>query len=130
MPWHLPGFFEGFLMLIPHEKCPPRVAQTGLLLLVMQYRFFWKPKTASQVTTFQTQTFLHLIGKARQAPVVSVVRLGNVFGSSGSVVPLFLQQAQLSGTVTVTDENMYQMHIISLDVWKIASFVMHILHNP
>ncbi|CAD7973571.1 unnamed protein product [Amoebophrya sp. A120] len=45
-------------------------------------------------------------GKARQAPVVSVVRLGNVFGSSGSVVPLFLQQAQLSGTVTVTDENM------------------------
>ncbi len=49
-------------MPIPHDKCPPRVAQTGLLLLVMQYRVFAHPKLASQVPTFQTQaTFLHLI---------------------------------------------------------------------
>ncbi len=45
-------------MLITHEKCPPAVAKTDLsLLLVMHYRFFWNPKIASQVTTFQTQTF-------------------------------------------------------------------------
>ncbi len=45
----------------PHGKCPPCVAQARLLLLVMQYRFFWNPKLASQGPTFQTQTFLHLI---------------------------------------------------------------------
>ncbi len=33
-------FLEDFLMPVPHEKCPLRVAQTGLLLLVMQYKFF------------------------------------------------------------------------------------------
>ncbi len=52
-------------MLILHEKCPVRVAQTGLLyLLVMQCRFSSNPETASQVATYQTQTYLHLIFEA------------------------------------------------------------------
>ncbi len=49
-------------MPTPHDnKRPPLVAQTRLLVLVMQYRFFWNPKLASQVPFFQTQTLLHSI---------------------------------------------------------------------
>ena len=38
-------------------------------------------------------------------PAFSVVRYGNVMGSRGSVVPLFLNQSQ-SGTLTITDPRM------------------------
>lgn len=38
-------------------------------------------------------------------PIFSVVRYGNILGSRGSVIPLFLQQAQ-TGTITITNEKM------------------------
>ena len=40
----------------------------------------------------------------------SVVRYGNVMSSSGSVIPLFLQQAK-TGTLTITDERMTRFNI-------------------
>jgi UDP-N-acetylglucosamine 4,6-dehydratase len=40
-----------------------------------------------------------------QFPIFSVVRYGNILGSRGSVIPLFLQQAK-TGTITITNEKM------------------------
>jgi len=46
-------------------------------------------------------------------PIFSVVRYGNILGSRGSVIPLFLQQAK-TGTITVTNEKMTRFWL-SLD---------------
>jgi UDP-N-acetylglucosamine 4,6-dehydratase len=46
-------------------------------------------------------------------PIFSVVRYGNILGSRGSVIPLFLQQAK-TGTITITNERMTRFWL-SLD---------------
>lgn len=47
-------------------------------------------------------------------PRFSVVRYGNVFGSRGSVVPLFLKQRD-TGAITITDERMTRFSITLQD---------------
>lgn len=53
-------------------------------------------------------------------PAFSSVRLGNVVGSSGSVVPLFLQQIANGGPVTLTDDRMTRFVISKRDA---AAFI-------
>jgi UDP-N-acetylglucosamine 4,6-dehydratase len=54
----------------------------------------------------------------------SCARYGNVLGSRGSVIPLFLEQQQTDGVVTVTDERMTRFWIT---LGQAVDFVLHCL---
>lgn len=55
-------------------------------------------------------------------PVFSVVRYGNVMGSRGSVIPLFVKQAKEGGPLTITDPTMTRFMFALEDavklIWK------------
>ena len=55
------------------------------------------------------------------------VRYGNVFGSRGSVVPLFIEQAKIGGPLTVTDPEMTRF-ILTTD--QAIELIMLALNSP
>lgn len=55
------------------------------------------------------------------------VRYGNVFGSRGSVVPLFYEQAKIGGPLTVTDPEMTRF-ILTTD--QAIELIMLALNSP
>ena len=57
----------------------------------------------------------------KDGPIFSVLRYGNVFGSRGSVVPLFIKQKE-TGVITVTDEKMTRF---TLTLRQAITFVLN-----
>ena len=55
-----------------------------------------------------TKRFAELICQSaslnNKSNIITIVRFGNVLGSSGSVIPIFEKQIEKGGPVTLTDE--------------------------
>lgn len=56
--------------------------------------------------------------------IFSVVRYGNLLGSRGSVLPLFLEKAK-SGVIPITDKNMTRFHISYSEVVTLIMFALN-----
>ena len=66
--------------------------------------------------------------KGGKKTILSVVRYGNVLGSRGSVVPIFLTQNESKSPFTITDKNMTRFNIsmeesIKLVIWSLKNAI-------
>ena len=64
-----------------------------------------KPKSMMGITKYLSEVYIQKISKKSETTNFSIVRFGNVLGSSGSVLPIFKSQIENGGPITVTDPN-------------------------
>ena len=65
-----------------------------------------RPANTMGTTKRIAEMILQALSKKQHLTSLSIVRFGNVLGSSGSVIPLFSEQIKMGGPITVTSKKM------------------------